>query len=299
MLLLAATVLLLLLFIPDLRRPDDRLLAAAEDLLHFPLFLAVAILVLRSRMDPVLSRGSVARVAGGLILAAAAVEVIQPFLGRTGQWTDAVLGGCGVLAGVAMDGAIRAGWTAGGMVRVGVAFVCGLVAVAAPCGVMLDRSRARRDFPQLASFESALELGRWKVAGCRAHRVRSSATHGKYALGIRVSTLDEYPGLFLTDLQGSWAGMARLCVHIHVPSTNTLVFWMRADDRANPSYEDRYQQSFELSPGSNRICVALADFRTPAGRTLDLTRLKTWGLFLDGALPGTRFDLDDVVLERL
>ena len=297
MLLLAAAVLLLLLFLPDVRRPEDRLLAAFEDLLHFPLFLAVAILVLRSRTESVLTRGSAVRAAGGLILTAAAVEVIQPFLGRTGQWTDAVLGGCGVLAGLAMDGAFRAGWTARGMVCVGVAFVCGLVAVAAPCGVVLDRSRARRDFPRLASFESALELGRWKVAGCRVQRVSSFAAHGKYALKICASETDEYPGLFLTDLSGSWTGMARLCVQVYVPSTNALVLWMRADDKAHPPYQDRYQQAFELSPGSNRICVSLADFRTPRRRTLDLTRLKTWGLFLEEAASGGLFYVDDVVLE--
>ena len=296
LLLLAATALLLLLFVPDIRRPDDRFFAAAEDTLHFPLFLVITILVLRSRSNSVHPRIWAFRVTGSLILAAAAVEVIQPFLGRTGQWTDAALGVCGVLAGVALDESSRAEWAARRIAFVGTAMACGLLAMGPLGGTMLDRHRARQDFPRLASFESWLELGRWEVAGCDVRRVRSFATHGKYALEVQVSGHDAYPGLFLTDLPVSWAGEAHLCVEVQLPSSNSLVLWMRADDRPNPAYADRYQQAFELLPGSNRICVALNDFRTPAGRILAPAGIKTWGLFLENAPSGARFYVDDVVL---
>ena len=294
MLLTCAAVLISLFFIPDVRRPNDRFLAAAEDFLHFPLFLAVTLLVLRGRPGRIAERGWGVRTVAGLAFATVCIEVIQPFLGRTGQWTDALLGMLGIAAGCmvhARHGCSRSGSC------LGIILVLGLIACAPMGGVALDRFRARREFPVLASFESALELGRWEAAGCRVRRVALHPAQG-CALEMKVKGEAAYPGVFLKEMPAGWAGYARLCCRVDLRADGGALLWLRIDDRLGAPYSDRFQQSFRLEPGFQRVCVDLVDVRTPGGRRLDLDRIQTMGFFLENACTGDTFRLDEVVLER-
>jgi len=294
MLLTCAVVLLSLLLVPDIRRPDSRLLAAAEDLLHFPLFLAVTLLVLRSGVALRAAGPRNVRVVAALALTAACVEIVQPVLGRTGQWTDALIGVLGVLAAWALRASVGGGRRT---VCLGAAFLCAVAACAPAAGVALDRARARREFPVLASFEHALELGRWEAAGCTLRRVASGEGRSGRSLEVLVSGDEPYPGIFLKEMPAGWAGYSRVCCRVDSTSEGGVVLWLRADDRQSAPYSDRFQQAFRLKPGLQRLCVDLADLCTPEGRRLDLGHIRTLGFFLEDARAGDILSLDDVVLE--
>ena len=69
-----------------------------------------------------------------------------------------------------------------------------------------------------------------------------------------------------------------------MPDPAPLEITIRIDDRAhNGEYQDRYNQSFRLVPGPNRIRIPLARVRSaPRDRALDLQAIARVFLFAAG-----------------
>jgi VanZ family protein len=285
--------ILLLVPLPD--NQGNRYLVYLQDLAHFPLFALMAwLLLFLSREKPMapLWRGFPVVIATFLVGVLA--EFIQPFVGRTAGGRDILLGLAGSVAAVCLCVA-RLSQAAVRAILFAVALLLGALAVLPLVLIHLDRQNALSEFPLLASFEARTELSRWSVNGCRISRTPDHSTHGQWALKIEVENPDSYPGLFESDSMRNLSHVKQLCFDVFVPGEDAVRIWLRMDDRINPVYSDRFQDLRTLFPGTNTLCVERSILgSTPSGRSLDLGRILSWGIFFDQAKQGETLYLDNV-----
>ncbi len=287
------------LLVPGFESMRGRLADSLQDLAHFPIFAVICLLLIavlnRSRYRAVSVPVSLAAAAGLGLLA----EWIQPWVGRTRELGDVLIG----LAGSAAAAACVHAWLRrpSARIRAGLCILAAglaLGALAPTAAVLKDQRDARAAFPVLGSFETPLETARWTANVCRLSRVKDHATDGRFALEMAVIEEGAYPGAFLMDMPRDWRAAARLCFDVWMPGAERTLLWVRVDDRRNSTYADRFQKAIWVEPGPNRICIDRREFETtPGGRKMDLGRLDAWGLFFDRARPGDRLVLDNLRLE--
>lgn len=286
-----------LLLVPGLEAPRDRILSRLQDLLHVPLFAVMTVLLIRlfsARGGPVRGTALALAAAAGLGVAA---ERVQPWVGRTAEGGDILLGlaGSAIGAGVLWIRRVRAGITRAVLLGVVVLLLAGALV---PLGTALvDRALARRQFPLLGSFECGAELGRWTANGCELRRTREGATDGRWALEARVTQQIEYAGLFLVDMPRDWRRATSLRADLFLAAPNAAQVWVRLDDQASRDYWTRFQKMILLKPGSNRVVFGRGEMGIASGgRPLDLEHVRSWGLFFDSAAVGDRLCVDRVAL---
>lgn len=172
---------------------------------HVPLF-ATLVLALRVGMGAPLWRPLFAAIA-----LAGLAEIVQPFVGRTGDWVDFLRGSLGAFSAAA---ALRA-WES----RRSRIWACAylILAVALPvwpvvevAPYLADAMTGRRAFPVLATFSTDHELLRWECEQARLAR-----TEG----GCRIDFLTgpaEYAGAALRPVVGDFSGYRWLCYEFQV-----------------------------------------------------------------------------------
>ncbi len=77
---------------------------------------------------------------------------------------------------------------------------------------LLGRIYEKRNFPILADFESAGELGRWS-GSARFFRSNQQAIRGSYALRVDMGT-EQYSGVSLNYFEGDWRGFNTLSIDV-------------------------------------------------------------------------------------
>lgn len=85
----------------------------------------------------------------------------------------------------------------------------------------------------------------------------------------------DYPGLTPMLEENDWRGYKMFCFDIFNPKKKEIRLSLRIDDRKDyPDYEDRYNNTFILKPGMNRVSIPL-DILITSGtkRTLDLRKI--------------------------
>ena len=220
--------------------------------------------------------------AGAALALGAGVELAQAATGRNGDPWD-VLRNAGGALGAALMLAVRDP----GVSRAARAVLAGaamaiLGACAYPLLVALhDESRARAQFPVLASFETASELSRFSFAeGMNPRIVPVTDERGRAVHGMRLRLpAGRYPGFELSYFPRDWRGARALRLLIFNPETAPLGLNVRIDDAAYDyrlDLADRYDRAFALPPGTNRIEIPLADVAmAPRGRRFELGQVRT------------------------
>lgn len=100
-----------------------------------------------------------------------------------------------------------------------------------------------------------------------------------------------YPGLVLDEVPADWRGYQALALTIRNPGAEVASFTVRIHDAAHDQrYDDRFNRSFHLAPGTTGVFrIPLDDIATaPAGRPLDLTAVAGIILFQDATDAGAR-----------
>ncbi|MDD2237683.1 MAG: hypothetical protein PHG65_10800, partial [Kiritimatiellae bacterium] len=229
----------------------------------------------------------------------AAAELLQPFFGRECSWGDWFLG----LAGVGLAGLAflmrRTASNPRGVIALAWLLVCSVSLV--PLLYALNDSFAReKAFPELASFETEAELGRWALNGVELTRVEIPV-RGPGCFAGRVSFTNdsiEYPGLFMTEITGNWTNAEALILEVYWPGSVGTNLEFRLDDLpGNPPYAERFQASLSLVPGWNELRLSLADMEvTPSGRRLRFDKVRCFGLFFQRAEANEYLVLDNIRL---
>ena len=144
-----------------------------------------------------------------------------------------------------------------------------------------DDLEMRRDFPLIASFERPGEIHRWRTTECTIERVSEHATDGRYALEARLRPAP-FSGFGAPYLVRDWRGYRDLSFDVFLAGDEPLEVAVRIDDRAHvQSFSDRYNATFPVRPGPNRIRIPLEDVRTaPDGRQMDLSAVTLFAVFV-------------------
>ena len=147
---------------------------------------------------------------------------------------------------------------------------------------LIDTGFALRHFPVLADFSTPFEIDRWS-GGAKLEIVEPE--DGRPALQMTLLPGD-YSGASLKDFPGDWRGYDALVIELDLPSEEPLRLTLRVHDRRHESgprayaFGDRFNRSFLLKPGFNRLRIPLEQIRqAPAGRSMDLGHIVDVTLF--------------------
>ena len=143
-----------------------------------------------------------------------------------------------------------------------------------------DEMRAREDFPLLGSFETRWEMGRWKSEESSFRRVSMYATDGYHSLETVLSP-GLYPGITMDYPPRDWRGYENLTFDAHLEGTEPLPLTVRINDLAhNEEFNDRYNRTFTLQPGANRLNIDLSEVEhAPKGRLMDMEHISILCIF--------------------
>ncbi len=134
----------------------------------------------------------------------------------------------------------------------------------------------------LFDFESDSELDKvhWKC-----HTLFSlsdeNVTHGNKSLRLELYP-SGYPGFSPVLETKDWKDYEYLSFDIYNPETTEIKIVVRIDDREDsPDYDDRYNHSFTLMPGLNRINLPLRELVTSGtNRKLDPGNIQGLVIFM-------------------
>ena len=286
----------LLLFLPLPWSPSGRLALCLWDGLHLP-FVAAAMLA----GTYLVRRGLGVRLRPWQLAGAGAVmtvvaEFLQPLAGRSESARDAFFGICGSGTAAALLAAARASSRGRRRGAMALAALFVLAAGIPPGLILADRAAARRGFPRLASFETRLELARWKFRDCSGRRVAHHATDGGHALAVSVTRTADFPMLTLGDGLGDWSGTRALALDAWVPGTQALDLHLRVDlpaEKTPPT--QRCQTSVRLVPGWNHVTLPFAPWLGPFAPSATV-RPRRLVLYLRHGTAGDTFLLDNLRL---
>lgn len=106
------------------------------------------------------------------------------------------------------------------------------------------------------------------------------ATHGTHSLKMALYP-SSYPGFKPALKQHHWEKYTSFKFDMYNPTTEKIVITLRIDDREDANeYSDRYNKSFSLKPGMNRMSILLNSLKTSGtDRKLDLENIYRFLLF--------------------
>ena len=164
---------------------------------------------------------------------------------------------------------------------------------------LIDEAIARRQFPLLSGFETPFETERWEGDGRLSIESVISAPESRL-MKIWLTT-DKYSGASLKYFNGDWASARTLHISLYNPDTSPLPVTCRIHDRqhtdGNQEFADRFNRSYLLTPGWNRIEIDLDEVeQSPATRKMDMRHIRGAMLFAS-PLPAPRMlYLDEIRL---
>lgn len=298
---LGGAIVLALLFHPALDQSrSSPVINALWNAGHIPLFGLAALLWLRFR-ERRKSRSFKTAAAEILILgtgAGLAVELIQLLTGRMFSPSDILRNTCGLLLALAFYPHRPSGPPRRWRGRLRAAAVILAIAVLAPLwAAVADRVIRHYQYPVLSNFETPLESLRWLSTA----RTRIIEGERSRVLEVTMRPRPGYSTLDLMDFHGDWSQSRALALQINNTAGTARRLTLRIHDRKHErgvqAYADRYNKSFELAPGWNRLVIATDEIKNaPEDREMDLTRIVNMQLFTSGLPREWTFYVDNVRL---
>ncbi len=274
-----AALLLLLMPLPlPPEGPDWRALGGS---VHVGLFAGLAWLA--GRALPPARRGWVLWT--GLAMVSAGTEWLQPFVGRSAEWTDWLYGTAGA-AGICGT------WQWRRSVRWAGVIALGLWPLSWEGTMVYLESHA---FPVIAQPSRLWAERGWSLNGVDLAVARTNVFRlNSDPPGVSIP----YPGFFRTPVCSDWRGIRALRMDLFWPEAVPAVFAVRVDDRpGNPPYADRFQREFAVTQGWNRVRIPGKEIAwTAGGRPMRMDQVRQWGVFL---VSGVSFDYFSVGTVRL
>ncbi len=164
-----------------------------------------------------------------------------------------------------------------------------------------DRSSSSSSFDLvLYDFESDTELNslNWK---CHSLYFISSdfAARGSKSLKMELYPAD-YPGFFTTLAIKKWINFTEFSFDVFNPEDRPVRLWVRIDDQSDyPDFEDRYNESFQLSQGKHHVEIPLSRMVTSGlKRRLNLNNIIRLCIFLDHPRGKTVLYIDNIALSK-
>jgi VanZ family protein len=147
---------------------------------------------------------------------------------------------------------------------------------------LIDEAIARQQFPLLSGFETPFETHRWQGDGELSIESMMAVAEGGL-MKVPLAT-DKYSGVSLRYFDGDWGSARTLQISIYNPATGPMRITCRIHDlqhtEGDQDYEDRFNRSYDLVPGWNRLEIDLDEVEnSPSGRKMDMSRIRELMLF--------------------
>jgi|GEM_PF-2206978 len=244
--------------------PDgDHTYKAIQNFSHFLLFafLGWAVLLLAHRLIGLQYWKSVAITAVGLFALGLAIEVFQINLAsRDASLADLALDTAGILVGVllfSMPSFLRLKnkvWAVVAFIVMAVTVAVSMKNVAPLIGFDLTRP----PIPVVRSFNERFSAAKIEGYG-GAHFSRELSKQQECCVLRMVFEPAQYSGVIFHERSARWSDYERLSIKIYsyLPDTRQIILRIN-DGLHNNLYEDRYNGSFEITPGLNELDVPLS-----------------------------------------
>lgn len=219
-------------------------------------------------------------IAAVIIGVGGAIELIQPYFGRSASWRDLgidILGGGLGIAYLATPyrKSHHPFWMGTRIIIIAV----GVVVFYGPIQRLWDMGAASHRFPVLSDFETPLEAKRWTNGTIDEH----FAIHGKCSLKVLLET-KKYAGTTLRRSIGDWSGYTAFAFSLYNPDDQELPISVSIRDREHfkrgAKFHDRFNCTYRLKQGWNDVTIPIADIQNaPQERKLDLDDLSEVVIF--------------------
>ena len=205
-------------------------------------------------------------------------EYLQKFANRTPSYADVSANLSGLLAGLMWVAAIEEQRKK----RLLLILATGATLLGATVTALAnswDCIQQFRKFPQLASFERALELNAWETDGATIIRSANWSTDGKFS-GLVAMGDNKYPSVNLEWFDGDWSGFRQLQMDLRNPGPKPqnliLKIFDRQHSRHDFEYADRFHEAVQLPPGEVvTVTVELSNVENaPATRRMKMDDIK-------------------------
>ena len=223
-----------------------------------------------------------------------AIELIQPYVGRTASWNDLITSVLGVLLAwlwvlgknnsLKLTNVIIVPLVVGGMLWL---FQPGVEAT-------WRAYKIHQLFPVLANFESndhdiIVQLSRNEIS--RHLYDGSNPSGGHY---LRFTNQDQrWTGFELRIIKQNWTNYSALCFDAMGALPLTKLY-IRFDDQLSSNSQTSNTQSIDINTQWNGYCVNIQHIKTPNKRIVDLAHMKKLVFFLDGNRAPKHFSLDNI-----
>jgi len=260
---------------------QGRVANVTADCLHLPSFAIVTCLAILLT-DRFINRSATTRLLTTIfvILASAAIELLQPLMGRTASMKDLVSNSAGALIAfiffISYTYQTRTKW----LLRVAVIAIA-IIAWSGPWQSLLDIYDQSRSPDQLAAFSRDAELERWYFESVDVAVVTGRQTSGSGAENCLCVTFypGKFPALQLQSLTKDWTPYSRLTFELTGASDNAKPIRVRlriADGKRVEGDLATFIRDFEPSSiGTQMFVIPLDEIAAGTqGRTVDLSRVR-------------------------
>lgn len=261
------------------------------DALHFPAGFVLFIIIHLTLPDRKYTAHILLVIAS---LMFAAVELLQPYVGRTASWED---------FGVSILGVFIAWLWAIGKQR-SIKFtsiilfpivIGGSLWLLKPGAIATWRAyQIHQLFPVIANFETPahrLIAPLWRSNINRKAYDPNSPKNGLYLSYSKRG--NRWSGLGLKVIQQNWNSHSELCFDAkgQLPNTRLLV---RFDDQLSSNSQTSSTQKVAINQNWANYCINIQQLATGNKRIIDISNMKKLIFFIDGTLPSKSFSIDNV-----
>ncbi len=261
------------------------------DALHFPAGFVLFIIIYLTQPN----RKYTAHIL--LIMASlmfAAVELLQPYVGRTASWGD---------FGISLLGVLMAWlWAIGKQQSKKLtSFIIIPIVIGGALWLLKPGVTAawrayqiHQLFPIIANFETPahrLIIPLWRSNVNEIAYNKNSPDEGHYLFYSKRG--NRWSGLGLKIIQQNWSHHTELCFDAKGQLPNTQLY-IRFDDQSSSNSQTSSTQKIAINPNWGNYCINIQQLMTDEKRTIEISSMKKLIFFIDGKLPSKSFSIDNV-----
>lgn len=144
---------------------------------------------------------------------------------------------------------------------------------------MIDEIYMRKNFPVLADFSTPFEQTRWNYQAVDLSLTDDKQTE-QTRMRVTYSTR-AYAYVELKHFKTNWSAYKALNIVLYSEERSTIRLTLRIEDQMHDqSYHDRYNRTFFIRPGLNKIRIPLIQIASgPRARSMDLKNIHSIILF--------------------
>jgi len=166
---------------------------------------------------------------------------------------------------------------------------------------LVDEYILRNDFPELASFETNLEMERWEFKLVNAESSLQHAKKGTHSLKAEFLR-GRYPNISLQHFKADWSEYEKLSFSVYNSTNEPQQFELKIYDSRHVTtgrkFKDRFNKKITFTAGWNEIEIDLSDIiKSPRHRSMNIKEIKGLSLFTDKLKQPVTLFIDNIRLE--